>query len=69
MVFLGTQIELVSSVEPSEVLGAGRVWSNPDCGLKTRGWAETETSLRHLVNATAAVRSELEARTPEPAHL
>ncbi|GAB3186865.1 5-methyltetrahydropteroyltriglutamate--homocysteine S-methyltransferase [Nesterenkonia suensis] len=47
----------------AEVLDPQIVWSNPDCGLKTRGWEETEASLRHLVNATAVVRAEL-ARVP-----
>ena len=35
------------------------LWVNPDCGLKTRGYAETVESLRHLVAATAAVRATL----------
>ena len=26
-------------------LGRDRLWVNPDCGLKTRGWAETEAAL------------------------
>ncbi|UEL27094.1 5-methyltetrahydropteroyltriglutamate--homocysteine S-methyltransferase [Pseudarthrobacter sp. L1SW] len=36
-----------------------QLWVNPDCGLKTRGYAETEESLRNLVKATQAVRAEL----------
>lgn len=28
-----------------------RLWINPDCGLKTRGYAETEAALRNLVLA------------------
>ncbi|WP_458117024.1 5-methyltetrahydropteroyltriglutamate--homocysteine S-methyltransferase [Arthrobacter sp. D2-10] len=40
---------------------ARQLWVNPDCGLKTRGYAETEESLRNLVNATVSVRSQLEA--------
>ncbi|NJC22186.1 5-methyltetrahydropteroyltriglutamate--homocysteine methyltransferase [Arthrobacter pigmenti] len=40
---------------------ARQLWVNPDCGLKTRGYAETEESLRNLVNATVAVRAQLEA--------
>lgn len=36
-----------------------QLWVNPDCGLKTRGYAETEESLRNLVHATKTVRSEL----------
>jgi 5-methyltetrahydropteroyltriglutamate--homocysteine methyltransferase len=35
------------------------VWVNPDCGLKTRGYAETKESLRNLVSATRAVRATL----------
>ena len=41
------------------VLPADRVWVNPDCGLKTRGWVETEASLRHLVEAARQVRASL----------
>ncbi|GAA4962336.1 5-methyltetrahydropteroyltriglutamate--homocysteine S-methyltransferase [Kineococcus glutinatus] len=33
------------------------LWINPDCGLKTRGYAETEASLRNLIAATRAVRA------------
>ncbi|MGY3379430.1 5-methyltetrahydropteroyltriglutamate--homocysteine methyltransferase [Arthrobacter sp. TE12231] len=36
-----------------------QLWVNPDCGLKTRGYAETEESLRNLVTATKTVRAEL----------
>lgn len=36
-----------------------QLWVNPDCGLKTRGYAETEESLRNLVKATQSVRAEL----------
>lgn len=38
---------------------ARQLWVNPDCGLKTRGYAETEASLRHLVEATKAARAAL----------
>ncbi|KFI97339.1 5-methyltetrahydropteroyltriglutamate--homocysteine S-methyltransferase [Bifidobacterium stellenboschense] len=36
-----------------------KVWINPDCGLKTRGNAETWPSLEHLVAAAKAVRAQL----------
>jgi 5-methyltetrahydropteroyltriglutamate--homocysteine methyltransferase len=36
-----------------------QLWVNPDCGLKTRGYTETEESLRNLVEATKAVRAGL----------
>ena len=46
-------------------LPAPLVWVNPDCGLKTRGYRETEPALRHMVEAARAVRAELaETRTP-----
>ncbi|MFT8704215.1 5-methyltetrahydropteroyltriglutamate--homocysteine S-methyltransferase [Bifidobacterium aquikefiricola] len=39
---------------------APSVWINPDCGLKTRGDAETWPSLEHMVAAAHAVRARLE---------
>ncbi|MFZ1381807.1 MAG: 5-methyltetrahydropteroyltriglutamate--homocysteine S-methyltransferase [Scrofimicrobium sp.] len=36
------------------------LWANPDCGLKTRGYAETEESLRNLVVATKTVRAQIQ---------
>ncbi|WP_282828044.1 5-methyltetrahydropteroyltriglutamate--homocysteine S-methyltransferase [Gulosibacter sediminis] len=35
---------------------ADRLWANPDCGLKTRGYDETVASLRNLVAATEQAR-------------
>ncbi|MEU1619512.1 5-methyltetrahydropteroyltriglutamate--homocysteine S-methyltransferase [Streptomyces sp. NPDC005722] len=42
-----------------EAIPAERLWVNPDCGLKTRGWPETRASLENLVAAARTVRSEL----------
>ncbi|MFI9328937.1 5-methyltetrahydropteroyltriglutamate--homocysteine S-methyltransferase [Kitasatospora sp. NPDC052868] len=39
---------------------AERLWVNPDCGLKTRGWPETRASLESLVEAARLVRAELD---------
>jgi len=39
------------------VIPAGNLWINPDCGLKTRGWPETEAALRNMVAAAAALRA------------
>jgi 5-methyltetrahydropteroyltriglutamate--homocysteine methyltransferase len=39
------------------VVGPTRLWANPDCGLKTRGYAETEAALRNLVAAARQVRT------------
>ena len=38
---------------------ADRLWVNPDCGLKTRGWLETEAALVHMVAAARQLRKEL----------
>lgn len=38
---------------------AERLWVNPDCGLKTRGWPEVEAALRAMVTATNALRGAL----------
>ncbi|MFD0888388.1 BTAD domain-containing putative transcriptional regulator, partial [Streptosporangium algeriense] len=37
---------------------AGRLWVNPDCGLKTRGWSEVRVSLDNMVAAARVVRAE-----------
>ncbi|MGL3806384.1 5-methyltetrahydropteroyltriglutamate--homocysteine S-methyltransferase [Paeniglutamicibacter sp. R2-26] len=42
-------------------LPAKQLWINPDCGLKTRGYAETEASLANLVQATLAARAAIGA--------
>ncbi|MGB9990297.1 5-methyltetrahydropteroyltriglutamate--homocysteine S-methyltransferase [Pseudoduganella rhizocola] len=46
----------------SAVIPAERLWVNPDCGLKTRGWPETEAALRNMVSAAHVLRSETTAR-------
>ncbi|MEU4806188.1 5-methyltetrahydropteroyltriglutamate--homocysteine S-methyltransferase [Actinosynnema sp. NPDC023587] len=46
--------ELVAAA--ARVVPGGRLWINPDCGLKTRGYAEVEPALRNLVEATRRVR-------------
>ena len=48
-----------------EGIPAGRLWVNPDCGLKTRGWNETRTSLEHLVTAAHRLRGELVDEQPQ----
>jgi len=36
---------------------AERLWVNPDCGLKTRGWPETEAALVNMVAAARELRT------------
>ncbi|WP_323010866.1 5-methyltetrahydropteroyltriglutamate--homocysteine S-methyltransferase [Paracoccus sp. (in: a-proteobacteria)] len=40
----------------ASVIASERLWVNPDCGLKTRDWTETEASLKNLVAAAKALR-------------
>lgn len=44
-----------------EVIPAERLWVNPDCGLKTRGWPETEAALANMVQAAKNLRKRLAA--------
>lgn len=37
---------------------AERLWVNPDCGLKTRQWAEVTPALRNMVEAARILRSD-----------
>lgn len=39
-----------------QLLPARNIWVNPDCGLKTRKWPETEQALRNMVTAAALLR-------------
>jgi 5-methyltetrahydropteroyltriglutamate--homocysteine methyltransferase len=41
------------------LIPARHLWVNPDCGLKTRKWPETEAALRNMVAAAAQVRAAL----------
>jgi 5-methyltetrahydropteroyltriglutamate--homocysteine methyltransferase len=57
-----------SAEEIDELLAAAerripreRLWVNPDCGLKTRGWDETRQALRNLVDAARRRRAAVPA--------
>jgi 5-methyltetrahydropteroyltriglutamate--homocysteine methyltransferase len=45
----------------ARVVPAERLWVNPDCGLKTRGWPETRAALAAMVEATQQLRAETAA--------
>ncbi|MGA9373151.1 MAG: 5-methyltetrahydropteroyltriglutamate--homocysteine S-methyltransferase [Solirubrobacterales bacterium] len=45
--------------EAARTLRPEQLWVTPDCGLKTRGWPETERSLRNMVQAAKQLREEL----------
>ena len=40
----------------SAVIPPANLWVNPDCGLKTRGWQETEAALANMVQAARQMR-------------
>ena len=42
-----------------QVVSKERLWVNPDCGLKTRGWPETIAALKVMVDVTKKLRAEL----------
>jgi 5-methyltetrahydropteroyltriglutamate--homocysteine methyltransferase len=45
--------------EALRVVPADRLWVNPDCGLKTRGYTEVDPALRTLVSAARRLRATL----------
>jgi len=49
-------LRLAADRLPSE-----RIWVNPDCGLKTRGWPETEAALIEMVEAARELRNTIGA--------
>ncbi|WP_444892878.1 5-methyltetrahydropteroyltriglutamate--homocysteine S-methyltransferase [Microbulbifer sp. TRSA001] len=52
--------ELVERLKKiAQVVPVERLWVNPDCGLKTRNWAEVGSSLLNMVEAARTVRTEL----------
>ncbi|MBB3061872.1 5-methyltetrahydropteroyltriglutamate--homocysteine S-methyltransferase [Microbulbifer rhizosphaerae] len=54
--------ELVARLRKiAEAIPPEKLWVNPDCGLKTRNWAEVGSSLLNMVEAARALRAELAA--------
>ena len=41
----------------AEHIPPARLWVNPDCGLKTRGWTETRQALANMVQAAQNLRA------------
>jgi 5-methyltetrahydropteroyltriglutamate--homocysteine methyltransferase len=62
-----TQQEMETLLDKAlQVLSPQQLWVNPDCGLKTRGWAEVKPALIAMVAAAKAVRHRLEAAKARP---
>jgi 5-methyltetrahydropteroyltriglutamate--homocysteine methyltransferase len=54
--------EMVELLERAEArVGRERLWVNPDCGLKTRGWPEARSALANMVAAAERRRSAVPA--------
>jgi 5-methyltetrahydropteroyltriglutamate--homocysteine methyltransferase len=59
--------EITAQLErAARVIPADRLWVNPDCGLKTRGWPEVEAALRNMVEAARIVRQAYASEPPIP---
>jgi len=43
----------------SVVIPKGNIWVNPDCGLKTLEWRETNKAIIEMVNAARLVREKI----------
>lgn len=41
-----------------KVIPVERLWINPDCGLKTRGWEETKQALENMVSVAKIMRKK-----------
>ncbi|MCC7598661.1 5-methyltetrahydropteroyltriglutamate--homocysteine S-methyltransferase [Janthinobacterium sp. FW305-129] len=53
-----TTVDMVKLLQKaSAVIPSANLWVNPDCGLKTRGWAETEVALKNMVAAARQMRA------------
>lgn len=56
------QAEMQALLEKAlAVVPAERLWVNPDCGLKTRGWPEVEAALGRMVASARELRAALAA--------
>ncbi|GGB91087.1 5-methyltetrahydropteroyltriglutamate--homocysteine S-methyltransferase [Dyadobacter sediminis] len=54
--------EMVQLMEKAlKVIPARNLWVNPDCGLKTRKWPETEAALRNMIAAANSLRKSVAA--------
>jgi len=57
-----TEAEIESLLAKAvRVLKPRQIWVNPDCGLKTRGWAEVKPALLHMVTAAKKLRAKYAA--------
>ena len=54
-----TKGEMLGLLEKAaRVIPEERLWVNPDCGLKTRGWAEVKPALENMIAAAKDMRNK-----------
>jgi len=53
----GEMVQLLRKA--AQRIPAERLWVNPDCGLKTRAWPETEAALVNMVAAARELRKDM----------
>lgn len=63
MIFNSSRIPSVGEIKSAldkmlDKIPKEKLWVNPDCGLKTRGEAETTASLENMVKAAELLREE-----------
>lgn len=64
-----TTEEIVSQLEKAlEYIPISRLWVNPDCGLKTRNWPETEQSLKNMIAAAKLLREKHKNKAGKKEH-
>jgi 5-methyltetrahydropteroyltriglutamate--homocysteine methyltransferase len=61
-----TPEEMLTLLEKAvKLIPARNLWVNPDCGLKTRKWPETDAAMRNMIQAAKQLRQTVET---VPAH-
>jgi 5-methyltetrahydropteroyltriglutamate--homocysteine methyltransferase len=51
--------EIIDLIEKAaKFIPIEKLWINPDCGLKTRDWAETQLALQNMVKAATILREK-----------
>jgi 5-methyltetrahydropteroyltriglutamate--homocysteine methyltransferase len=54
-----SKLEILDSIYAAmRVIPLDRLWVNPDCGLKTRGWEEVTASLQNMVQTARLLRGK-----------
>jgi len=55
----GTEEMALLLEKASDLIPVERLWVNPDCGLKTRGWEETKAALINMIQAARQLRASM----------